>query len=90
MQMKLDGSFGDIEFARDHFVGEPLGGEKRDLAFAHAQHFEVHAVLHLVHRTKNTHTLGGEKRDLAFAHAQQFEERCILFIALMLNKAKLS
>ena len=37
MQMQLDGPFGDIEFVSNRFVGEALGGEKRDLALAHAQ-----------------------------------------------------
>ena len=37
MQVKLDGSLGDIEFARNYFVGKPLGGKKHDLALAHAQ-----------------------------------------------------
>jgi hypothetical protein len=50
MQVNLDGSFGDIEFARNHFVGKTLGGEYRHLAFAHAQHVEVRGFLHSVHR----------------------------------------
>jgi hypothetical protein len=43
--MELDGSFGDIEFASNRFVGETLGGRKRDLALAHAQHVEVRTYL---------------------------------------------
>ena len=75
MQVKLDGSFGDIEFARNHLVGMPFGGEKLDLALAYAQHVAIHGVVHLVHCAKDTHTLGGEKRDLAFAHTQHLEVR---------------
>jgi hypothetical protein len=52
MQVKLDGSFGDIEIARDHFVGKPLGGKKHDLAFAYAQHIGVQGAAHFVHCTK--------------------------------------
>ena len=34
MQVELDCSFGDIEFASDRFVGKTLGGKKCDLAFS--------------------------------------------------------
>jgi hypothetical protein len=78
MQVKLDGSFGDVEFARNQFVGKTLGGEEHDLALAHAQHVEVRGVLHSVHCAKDTHTLGGKKRNLAFAHAQHVDVRGIL------------
>ncbi len=57
MQVELDGSFGDVEFARNHFVGKTLGGEKHDLPFAHAQGICVREVVHLVHCAKNTKKL---------------------------------
>jgi Fe-S cluster assembly ATPase SufC len=75
MQVKLDGSFGDVEFARNQFVGKTLGGEKHDLALAHAQHVEVRGVLHSVHCANDTHILGGKKRNLAFPHAQHVDMR---------------
>jgi hypothetical protein len=78
MQVKLDGSFGDVEFVRNQFVGKTLGGEEHDLVLAHAQQVEVRGVLHSVHCAKDTHTLGGKKRNLAFAHAQHVEVRGIL------------
>lgn len=55
MQMQLDGSFGDIEFASNCFVGEALGGKKRDLALAHAQHVEVRGILYSIHRIQSLH-----------------------------------
>jgi hypothetical protein len=64
MQVKFDGSFSDIQFARDHFVRQSFDRKQHDFAFARAQHVTIQGI----------RSLGVGRRPIGFFHRQKLQQ----------------
>jgi hypothetical protein len=49
MQVELNRSFGDVELARDRFIGVTLGGQEHHFVLAHTQDAAMKYAVHSVH-----------------------------------------